>query len=346
MSGESRNLSGPLEQAEAAYRDAARQMPPVSAEMLARRAGHFAAGIRLLLDEPQAARRLHRLTGSLRDASSLSVLLPRVLDGALSLMRADFGNVQLRDPVAGSLRIVTKSGFDSRFLDYFAVVEDDRSPCGRAAREGAQVVITDVTVDPGFAPHLEIAAASGFRAVQSTPLADYAGRLVGIVSTHFRRAHRPAGLDLRIMELYADFAGQAIAGRLGLPGGDLVDPVGRAMISTLLDPGDAQVSAEDKLPEFVGYVVNRLFSVGLSLESARSIIGEGPAGDRIEAATREVDRTIRDIRTTVFGLDTARAAPMNERPERTARARAIEDLSPWTAASGGSRAQGPSQVVI
>jgi hypothetical protein len=320
MSGQSRNLPGLLEQAEAAYRDAAEQFLPVTAEMLTRRAGHFASGVRLGFAEPQALRRLHVLTGGLWDVSSLSALLPRVLDGALSLMGADFGNVQLRDPVTGSLRIVTESGFDTKFLDYFGVVEDDHSAFARAARTGAQVVITDVTVDPGFVPHLEIAAASGFRALQSTPLADYAGRLAGVISTHFRRPYRPASLDLRIMELYADFAGQAIAGQLSLPGGDLVDPVGRAMISALLGPGDVQVSREDKLSEFAGYVVNRLFSVGLSLDSAHSIVGEGPAGDRIAAATREVDRIIREIRTTMFSLSADPAPLQNERAARTARA--------------------------
>jgi hypothetical protein len=344
--GESRNLPGPLEQAETVYRDAAGQLPPVTPEMLAQRAGHFAAGVRLGLAEPQGIRRLHQVTGGLRDVSSLSALLPRVLDGALSLMGADFGNVQLRDPVTGSLRIVTQSGFDSRFLDYFAVVDDDHSAWGRAAREGAQIVITDVNTDPGFAPHREIAAASGFRAVQSTPLADHAGRLVGMVSTHFRRPHRPASLDLRILELYADFAGQAIAGHLGMLGdGGLGDPVGREMISALLDPGDGQVSnvialpgpgasrgsrgrgpvraaasLKDTMPEFAGYVVNRLFSVGLSLESAHSIVGKGPAGDRIAAATDEVDRMIRDIRTTTFRLATDPLALLDARAARTARA--------------------------
>jgi hypothetical protein len=45
------------------------------------------------------------------------------------------------------------------------------------------------------------------------------------------------------MELYADFAGQAIAGYLGVLGdGGLGDPVGRAMISALLDPGEGEVS--------------------------------------------------------------------------------------------------------
>jgi hypothetical protein len=141
------------------------------------------------------------------------------------------------------------------------------------------------------------------------------------------------------MELYADFAGQAIAAHLRAVDGDgLGDPIGRAMISALLDPGDGRVpgvtapagagagqgsrergplretsSVEETMSQFAGYIVNRLFSVGLSLESARSIAGKGPAGDRIAAATGEVDRLIRDIRTTLFSLAADPAALLKER---------------------------------
>jgi hypothetical protein len=246
---DSQNLLESLEQAEAMYHDTAAQLPPVTGEMIALRAGHFAAGVRLSLDAPQAIRRLHEVTGSLRDVSSLTSLLPRVLDGALSLTGADLGNLQLLDPVTGALRIVTQSGFDSKFLGYFAVVDLAHSACGRAGREGAQTVIGDVNTDPDFAPHRDIAAASGFRAVQSTPLINYAGRPVGRVSTHFRRPYHPPGLDLRIMQLYADYAGEAVAAHLGLPGDDgLDDPIGRAVISALLDPGDGQVASVTALP--------------------------------------------------------------------------------------------------
>jgi hypothetical protein len=66
--------------------------------------------------------------------------------------------------------------------------------------------------------------------------------------------------------------------------------------------------------------VNGLFSVGLSLESARSIVGMGPAGDRIAAATDAVDRLIRDIRTAMFGPVEDRPAVLNERMAQRARA--------------------------
>jgi hypothetical protein len=322
LASESKNLPPILEITEAVYSGSAAQLPPVGRERLIQRARHLASYVRFGLDEPEAMRRLHGVTGDLHDVPRLDVLLPRVLDGALSVMEADLGNIQLLDPATGSLKIVTQSGFSSEFLEYFAVVDDGHSACGRAAQACAQVVIADVTADAGFAPHRDIAATSGFRAVQSTPLVDYAGRLIGMVSTHFRRPHRPPARDLRIMELYGDFAGQAVARHLGVPAGDGTgDPVGRAVISALLDPGDGYEPnvtvlpghgdalggavgqpawLEDTMSRFAGDIVHRLFSAGLSLESARSIVGEGPAGDRVAAATDELDRLIRDIRTMIF----------------------------------------------
>jgi GAF domain-containing protein len=156
----------------------------------------------------------------------------------------------------GSLLPVTQAGFGPEFLGYFAVVEDVHSICGRAARQGAQTAVADVRADPGFMPHREIAAATGFRAVQSTPLVDYAGHLIGMVSTHFQRPHRPSDRDLRIMELYADFAGEALTAHLGRPSGDgPADPVGRALVTALLDP--AHVREPDVSVPFELWVMGR-----------------------------------------------------------------------------------------
>ena len=210
------NLPEPLARAEAAYRDPAAQLAPVSRDRLARRVEHFASSVQFVLDEPDSTRRLHDLTKDLRTVPRLSALLPQVLRGAMALVGGDFGNMQILDPATGSLRLVTQAGFGPEFCEYFAVVDDGHSACGQAARQCAQTVIADVRTDPGFAPHREIAAAAGFRGVQSTPLVDYAGHLVGMVSTHFQRLHRPSDRDLRIMELYADFAGEAVTRHLGL----------------------------------------------------------------------------------------------------------------------------------
>jgi hypothetical protein len=200
-----------LEETEATLRKSAARMRASGQVDLARRAERFAAWARFDLDEPHVARQLYAAAAGLRPIRRLEPLAGRALETVLSLARAERGNVQLADPASGELRIVAQHGFGEEFLDHFAVVDDDRSACGRAARQGAQLVISDVTADPGFAPHRKIAAASGFRAVQSTPLVDKAGFLVGVVSTHYPRPYAPPARDMMIVKRYADLVGQVLA---------------------------------------------------------------------------------------------------------------------------------------
>jgi hypothetical protein len=136
-------------------------------------------------------------------------VLEEGLEDALSLLHADRGNIQIIDPVTGSLVLVLQTGFSDEFLEYFAVVDDDGSACGRAASKHEQTVIRDVSTDPGFTPHREIAAASKFRAVQSTPLVDQSGQLVGMLSTHYSRPYVPPARDLRLMRRFGELIGQA-----------------------------------------------------------------------------------------------------------------------------------------
>jgi hypothetical protein len=112
---ESRNLPPLLEQAEAAYRSPGGRLPPADGQVLARRAEHLSSFVRLSLDEPEAVRHMQRAAGELRGCPRLGALLPRILDGALALTGADFGNVQLLDPASGALTLVTQSGFGSEF---------------------------------------------------------------------------------------------------------------------------------------------------------------------------------------------------------------------------------------
>ena len=107
------------------------------------------------------------------------------LDAAISSQGADQGNIQLLD-ATGALRIVVHNGFQQDFLDYFACVRlDGCSVCARAFRAGSPLVVLDVHHDPAFAAHLAIAKSAGFRGVQSIPISDAAGTVIGMLSVHF-----------------------------------------------------------------------------------------------------------------------------------------------------------------
>lgn len=184
---------------------------PVWARAFAARAELNAARKRLRREDRSATERMLALSHDLEAEPNASALLGRALEGAMALLATDLGNIQIAHPISGALMVATSSGFDSEFLEYFAVVADDSSACGRAAQQRAQTAIADVDVDDGFAPHREIAASAGFRAVQSTPIVDPAGRLHGVISTHFRRCHRPSPAQLQLIAWYCERVGTVLA---------------------------------------------------------------------------------------------------------------------------------------
>ncbi|RDI67594.1 GAF domain-containing protein [Nocardia pseudobrasiliensis] len=324
-----------LERIENAHRD----LPPptvADASTLAWRAEHFASAMRFALDRPDAVRELHRLTEQLCDVSSVGALLPRVLDAALGLTGADFGDVQLVDPSTGALLLITEYGFDSEFSEYFAVVEDESSVCGSAAKAG-QTTVFDVAEEPGFAPHRDIAASAGFRGVQSTPLLDYSGRVIGMVSTHFRDPHQPADEQLRLLRLYADFAGEAIARSIGATSDIGFDPIGRALVAALLSPGRAgpfaidpearQRLSFDPGRDLLGVesafaiasdrLVRHLFDIGLQLHTLRAVFDQAAAapeniraaGEAVGGVLEDLDMLTRDAGLAMLALARTRSGP-------------------------------------
>jgi PAS domain S-box-containing protein len=164
-----------------------------------------------LAAELRAMQDLHSLTTQLLGARDMTTALYQVLDASIAMHRADFGNIQVYNPAIGALEIVAQRGFKQDFLDSFRIVGiNDESACARAMRQGKQVTIEDVENDRAYALYREIAAAAGYRAVQSTPLISRGGDLIGILSTHFRRRHRPTDRELRMLDLYARQAADVI----------------------------------------------------------------------------------------------------------------------------------------
>lgn len=163
-----------------------------------------------LASDLEAMKGLHELSRRLLVATELQPLLEGVLDATMALLNADFGNIQLYDPTSGALKIVAQRGFKQDFLDYFDSLHEGTASCGAALKLGERVIVEDVETDPVFAPHLEIVASAGYRAVQSTPLFSRSGEPLGMLSTHFREPHRPSDRELRVTDLYARQASEMI----------------------------------------------------------------------------------------------------------------------------------------
>ncbi|HMK84469.1 MAG TPA: PAS domain S-box protein [Steroidobacteraceae bacterium] len=157
-------------------------------------------------------RRLRDMSARLVETADLPRMLEEILDTAIALHRADFGNIQLREPGTGVLKIVAHRGFSADFLQHFASVDmNEPSACGRALQSGERSIIEDVAEDPGYLPHRAIAAREGYRAVQSTPIRGRDGTVTGMLSTHFRKPHRPAERELQLTDIYVRLVSQLIA---------------------------------------------------------------------------------------------------------------------------------------
>lgn len=147
---------------------------------------------------------LNRLGSRLWQMRSLEEGLQEMLTATISLLGADMGNIHLLDEGSGERTLQAQQGFKQEYINHFTQVSiTDDSASSRTLRSGERTVIEDVESDERYAPFRTLARSSGYRAVQSTPLIGLDGKIMGMLSTHFKKPHRPSEHELRCLDLYA-----------------------------------------------------------------------------------------------------------------------------------------------
>lgn len=154
--------------------------------------------------------RMQQLSERLVQLDDLNQLLSEILDAAIDIAHADMGNIQLFQ--GDALKIVVHRGFQQPFLNFFNSVNQGHAACGTALRDGQRVIVEDVTKSPIFmgSPALKVMLDAGAHAVQSTPLIDQSGQVLGIFSTHYRTTRRPLESELRTLDVLARLAAELI----------------------------------------------------------------------------------------------------------------------------------------
>ena len=161
-------------------------------------------------------RLLQAISSELIHERDRQTLYENIMDAAVTIMRSDFASMQMcfpRQDKAGDLRLLAYRGFTAEAAKFFEWVSADTGcACGVAFKTRKRIVVPDVTVSPiyiGTEP-LEASLQTGIRAVQSTPLVSRDGRLVGMISTHWRDPHVPSEHDLRLLDILARQASDLI----------------------------------------------------------------------------------------------------------------------------------------
>jgi PAS domain S-box-containing protein len=160
-----------------------------------------------------ATLRLQRISTLLIREGNNGALYDHVLDAAIELMSADMGSMQVFHPERGELRLLAQRGFQPQSAAYWEWVRlDAASTCGMALSAGCRVVVEDIETCETMVGTADLDAyrRSGIRAVQSTPLLARSGRLLGMISTHWRKPHRPTEPELQPLDVLARQAADLI----------------------------------------------------------------------------------------------------------------------------------------
>src|SRR5215510_1616606 len=157
--------------------------------------------------------RLQEISTLLIQEGDLEALHKRVLDAAINLMSADMGCMQRFHPEQDELRLLAWKGFHPYSAAFWERVHlESASACGAALSIGHRIMVPDVEASDFMAGTIDLHAyrQSGIRAVQSTPLVSRSGRLLGIISTHWRKPHRPTERAFRLLDVLARQAADLI----------------------------------------------------------------------------------------------------------------------------------------
>lgn len=165
-----------------------------------------------LRDELDAMTRLQKVGSLYLRRDNLEPVLAELVDAAIAISGADFGNIQVIAPGSGRLEIAAQRGLPPWWLDFWNHAQSATGACGTAFGRGERIIVEDVEESPIFAgtPALQIQLRAGIRAVQSTPLMSRSGKPLGVLSTHFAKPGRPPDRILPLLDLLARHAADII----------------------------------------------------------------------------------------------------------------------------------------
>ncbi|HAT6979789.1 TPA: GAF domain-containing sensor histidine kinase [Legionella pneumophila] len=134
-----------------------------------------------------------------------------IIDIAIAIAEADFGNIQLLDDTTQHLKIVAQRGFPQYWLNYWEHASRGEGSYGSVLEQGERIIIEDIYHSSLFGGEsLEIQLRAGVRAIQSTPLINHDGKVIGLISTHYKIPHKPNKSLLIVLDILAKHAVDSI----------------------------------------------------------------------------------------------------------------------------------------
>ena len=211
--------------------------------------------------------------------------LQLIVDAVKRLADADVVTLVVPADDAGMVRVAVVAGEGQAELRGLHYPVDD-TLVALAMDTGRGVRVGSLDHDQQYRVHLSRAIDVG--AVMAVPLSGATGPQGAIMAGRRKGRQNFTTADLDMAEVFANHA--AIAR-------ELVDA--RAAQQRLAVLEDRARIARD----LHDHVIQRLFAAGLSVQSVATVLGETDIGVRLGRIVADIDDTIRQIRTSIFQLD-------------------------------------------
>ena len=159
-----------------------------------------------LTREVTSAKTLQSISTRLISESTPDALYDQLLGAAMELMAADAACLQMFEADSASLRLLAWTNFHPDCVPFWLrVTTGAGSSCSKALSDNQRVVVADIEACEFMAgtPAQLAYRRAGVRGVQSTPLRSRTGRLLGMLSTHWRTPHTATDDDFRFFDVLA-----------------------------------------------------------------------------------------------------------------------------------------------
>jgi PAS domain S-box-containing protein len=162
---------------------------------------------------------LQDISAQLIEPGDEDALYAKIVDAIAAIIRSDFATMQVLYPergLEGELRLLASRGLTPEGAKVWEWVRfDTDSTCGQVLRTGKRAISPNVETCDFLAGTGGMAALldAGIRAAQSTPLVSRSGKMLGMISSHWRTPHAPTERDLRLLDILARQAADLLGRR-------------------------------------------------------------------------------------------------------------------------------------
>lgn len=158
-------------------------------------------------------RLLHELATRLVDEGDIQSLCEQVLAAAMALMHSDGGSVRLLDEAKQELVLIAAAGMLQSVPDRLLRVDASPNTSRGVALGKGERIYMDFDLSKSADPDgtHRIHREAGLASAQATPLIARLGKPIGMLSTHWRKHHRPSERELRFLDLLARQAADLLA---------------------------------------------------------------------------------------------------------------------------------------